>query len=93
MTFLDSSSEVNVLYPTFAKELGLPIRLIDVGAQKIDGTMLDTYKMIVTALLVIDKVNQIRFFEEIFLVANVKLKVVFEMSFLILSSADIEYLD
>ena len=30
---LDSGSEVNAVHPAFAKELGLPIRLTDVGAQ------------------------------------------------------------
>ena len=32
LAFLDLGSEVNAVYPTFAKELGLPIRLTDVGA-------------------------------------------------------------
>ena len=31
---LNSGSEVNAIHPTFAKELGLPIRPTDVGAQK-----------------------------------------------------------
>ena len=32
--------------------------LFDVGAQKIDGTTLDTYGMVVTAFLVTDKANR-----------------------------------
>ena len=54
---LDSGSEVNVVHLAFAKELGLPIRLTDVGAQKIDGTMLKTYRMVVAAFSVEDKAN------------------------------------
>ena len=54
---LDSSSEVNAVHPAFAKELGLPIKPTDVGAQKIDGTTLETYRMVVAALLVEDKAN------------------------------------
>ena len=46
---LDSGSEVNAIHPTFARELELPIRLTDVGVQKINGTMLDTFGMVVTA--------------------------------------------
>ena len=85
---IDSGSEVNAIHPTFAKQLGLPIRPTDVGAQKIDGTTLDTYGMVVAAFSVEDKANQVRFFEETFLVANVSPEVVLGMPFFILSDAD-----
>ena len=55
--------------------------------------MLDTYEMLAATFLLMDKENQIRFFEETFLIANVSPKVVFMMLFLILSSADINVLD
>ena len=48
--------------------------------------------MVVAAFLVVDKANRVRFFEETFLVANVSPEVVFEMPFLTLSSADIDFL-
>ena len=35
LALLDSGSKVNAIYPAFVKELGLPIRLTDVGAQKL----------------------------------------------------------
>ena len=54
---IDSGSEVNAIYPTFAKQLGLPIRPTDVGAQKIDGTTLNTYAMVVAAFSVEDNAN------------------------------------
>ena len=73
----DLGSKVNTVYSTFTKELGLLIRLTDVGAQKIDGNTLDTYEMVVAAFLVTDKAKEIRFFEETFLVANVSPEVVF----------------
>ena len=50
-------NKVNAIYTTFAKHPRLPIRLINIAVQKIDSNMLDTYKMIVTAFLVTDKVN------------------------------------
>ena len=52
---IDSGSEVNAIHPTFVKELGLLIRAIDVGVQKMNGTTLDTYEMVVAAFLVTDK--------------------------------------
>ena len=40
-----------------------------------------------------DKVNQVRFFEETFLMANVSPEVVFGMLFLTLSGADVDFLN
>ena len=54
---LDSSSEVNAIHPFFAQKLRISIRPTDVGAQKIDGTMLDTFGMVVSAFSVTDKAN------------------------------------
>ena len=92
LTLLDSDSEVNAIHPTLARKLKLPIRPIDVGAQKIDGTMLDTFEMVVIAFLVMDKANRVIFFEETFLVANVSPEVVFRILFLTLNGADIDFL-
>ena len=88
---IEWKSEINAIYLTFAKQLGLSIKPRDVGAQKIDGTTLDTYEMVVAAFLVEDKANQVRFFEETFLVANVSPEVVLGMLFLTLSSVDIDF--
>ena len=90
--FLNLGSEVNAIHPTFARKLGLPIRPTDVGAQKIDGTMLNTFGMVVKSFSVTDKGNWVRFFEEIFLVANVSPEVVLGMLFLTLSIADVNFL-
>ena len=88
---IDSGSEVNTIYPSFAKQLGLPIKPTDVGAHKIDGTTLDTHGMVVASFSVVDKANRVRFFEETFLVANVSPEVVLGMPFLILSGADVNF--
>ena len=87
----DSSSKVNAIHPTFARELRLPIRSTDVGAQKIDGIMLDTFGIVVVAFSVTDKTNQVRFFEKTFLMANVSLEVILGISFLTLSDADVDF--
>ena len=91
LVLLDSGSEVNAIYPTFVWELGLPIRTMDIGAQKIDGIMLDTFEMVVVAFSVIDKANRVRFFEETFLVANVSPEVFLGMPFLTLSGANVDF--
>ena len=92
LALLDLCSNINAIHLTFARELGLPIRTTDVRAQKIDSTILNTFGMVVTAFSMTNKANQVRFFEETFLGANVGPEVVLAMFFLTLSSADIDFL-
>ena len=89
----DSGTEVNAIYLNFVRELELSIKPMDVGVQKIEGTILDTFKMVVTNFSVTGKTNRVRFFEKTFLVANICLEVALGMPFLTLSSADIDFLD
>ena len=93
LALFDSDSEVNAIYPTFAQKLALFIRPTDIGAQKIDSIKLNTYRMVVAAFLITDKVNQVSFFEKTFLVANISMKVVLLILFLTLSGTDIDFLD
>ena len=88
---LNSGSEVNVMHPAFAERLGLVVQTTNVGAQKINGTTLETYGMVVAAFSVTDQANRVRFFEETSLVANVSPNVVLGMPFLTLSSANINF--
>lgn len=89
--YINSKNEVNAIHPTFAKELGLFIKSTDIKVQKIDSITLDTSEEVITTLLVINKANQERFFEKIFLVVNVSLEVVFGIFFLTLSNANIDF--
>ena len=92
LALFDLSSEVNTMHLAFVKRLGLVIQTINVGAQKINGTTFETYRMVVAAFLVTDQANKVKFFEEIFLVVNISPDVVFGMSFLTLSDADVNFL-
>ena len=51
---LDLGSEVNAMHPAFAERLGFMVQATNVGAQKIDGTTLETYGMVVAAFSVTD---------------------------------------
>ena len=88
---LNSGSEINAIHPTLARELELPIRPTNVRAQKIDGTMLDTFGMVVTAFPMTNKANQVKFFKKTFLVANISPEVVLGILFLTLSGTDIDF--
>ena len=77
--------------PAFAAKLGLSIRPTGIGAQKIDGSALKTYGMVIAGFSIQDKTGKIRFFEETFLLADTSMEVVLGMPFLALSNADIQF--
>ncbi len=90
-TLLDSESEVNTISQAFAYQLGLNIWKTNVRAQKIDGTTLETYKIVVSTFSMSDKDGKERFFQESFLLADVKLDIMLKMLFLIMSNVDVDF--
>ena len=44
---IDLESEVNAMTPAYVKKLGLRIQKTDASAQKIDGSTLKTYGMVI----------------------------------------------
>ena len=91
LALLDSGSEVNAMIPAYAAHLGLKVRVTDVGAQKIDRSSLATYDMVIADFQVIDKLYRSWFFQETFLLANINMKVVLGIFFLIFSNADKQF--
>ena len=47
---LDSGSEVNTMNPDFAWKLGLKVWKTNVGAQKIDSSALETFRIVIADL-------------------------------------------
>ncbi len=90
-TLLNSKNEVNPMSQAFAQQLSLIIRKTNVWAQKIDGTTLKTYEIVVSTFSVLDKDDKERFFEESFLLADVKPDIVLGMPFLTMNNADIDF--
>ena len=86
---LDSGSKVNAMTPRYVSKLGLKVRPTDVGAQKIDGSTLETFGMVLASFQVEDKLGRPQFFQETFLLADLSMKVVLGMPFLTLSNANI----
>ena len=75
----------------FTFQLGLKSRKTNVGAQKIDNTTLEIYGTIISILLILNKDDRERFFEESFLLADVNPDVVLGMLFLTISNADVDF--
>ena len=86
---LDSGSEINVINSNYAWKLWLKIWKTNVGAQKIDGSALETFEIVIANFQVKDKASRLRFFQEIFLIANTKFEVILKMLFLKISNTDI----
>lgn len=60
-------------------------------AQKIDGTTLKSFGIVIAAFSVNNKAEKVRFFEETFLLADISMDMALEMSFLTLSNANIYF--
>ena len=56
---IDSGSEVNAMSPAYASKLGLKVHHTDVGAQKIDGSTLETFGIVLASFQVEDKLGRI----------------------------------
>lgn len=77
--------------PTYAVQIGLAISSTNVGASKINGSLLKTHGMISAKILVQDKEDQDRFFEETFLLVNTSMGVVLSMILLFFSETNIDF--
>ena len=88
-TLINLGSKINAMTPAYVSKLGLRVRHTDVGAQKIDGSTLETFEIVLTNFQVEDKLGRARFFQETFLLANTSVELILGMFFLALSNADI----
>ena len=77
--------------PTYVERLSLNTWKTNVGAQKIDGSALEIFEMVIANFQMEDKGGKPRFFQETFLVANSKFKVVLGMLFLKISNANVAF--
>ena len=77
--------------PAYAKMLGLKIWKTNVEAQKIDGSALETFGMVIADFQVEDKGSRPKFLQETFLMADTKFEMVLGMLFLKISNADVAF--
>ena len=77
--------------PDYAWKLRFKIWKTNVEAQKIDGSALEIFRMIIADFQMEDKASRPRFFQETLLVANTKFEVILGMLFLKISNADVSF--
>ena len=88
---INLGSKVNAMTPAYAKQLGFQVQKTDVKAQKIDGSLLPTFGMVIAGFQVEDKLGKARFFQQSFLLPETSMEVMLEMPFLIFSNVDIQF--
>lgn len=86
---INFDTELNTMIPTYAKELDLPIRQINVEVQKIDGLSLEIFGIVIADFQVVNKLGRVWFFQEIFLLTKTRIKVMLEIPFLTFNNMDI----
>ena len=58
---IDLGSKVNAMTLAYARQLGFQVQGTDVGAQKINGSLLQTFGIVITSFKVEDKLDRARF--------------------------------
>lgn len=86
---INLSSKVNTMILRYALELGLKVCHTNVKARKIDDSILKMFKMVLASFQVKNKFRRACFFQKIFLLADISVKMGLEMFFLTLSNMDI----
>ena len=88
---LDYESEVNAMTSPYIEKLDLTIQKTDVGAQKINGSILVTYGIVIAGFSMQNRLGKVQFFKETFLLADTSMKVVLRVSFFTFSDAIIRF--
>lgn len=73
----------------YAAKLGFFTQKTNFSTQKIDGSILETYGMIIKSFLIWDELEKVQFFEGTFLLANTNMEVVIKIPFLTFLDVDI----
>ena len=90
---LNNGSKVNIMNSAYISRLGLRVYRTNIGAQIIDSSTLETFGIVLASFQVEDKLRRIRFFQEIFLLADISTERVLDMFFLTFSNADIQFVE
>ena len=88
---INSGCKVNAMTPAHITKLSFKVWRINVGAEKIDGSLLAIYRMVIAAFQALYKLGRACFFQESFLLSDTSMEVILGMPFLTFSNADIQF--
>ena len=89
LALLNFESKVNAMSLAYMAQLGFKVRKTNVGTQIINGSLLETYGIVIAAFQGLNKFGCSWFFQKTFLLADISIKVVLDMLFLTFSNADV----
>lgn len=73
----------------YVTKLVLKVQTTNVGAQKIYGSIFQTFEMALASFWVNDKLEKSWFFQKIFLIVNTSIQMILRIFFLIFSKTDL----
>ena len=73
--------------------MGLKVHFTNIRAQKINGSTLKTFEMVLANSQVENTFGKARFFQETFLIADISAEIVLGILFLTLSNADVQFVE
>ena len=85
---LDNDNKVNVINTNYAWKIGFKIQKTNIGAQKFNGSTLETFEIMIANFWVGDGVGKLKFFWKTFLVTDIKFEVILKMLFLKISNVN-----
>lgn len=84
-------SKVHGMQPSLARKSSVHICESNISAEKIDGSILKTYGMVITLFHMDDKDVKFCFFAETFILANISMNITFGMSLFTLSNIEVNF--
>lgn len=88
---MNSRNKVNAMTLAYISRLGFKVCFINFKTEKLDGSTLEIFGIVLISFEVENSLKKTRFFEEIFMMANTNAKVIFKMPFLALNKIDLNF--
>lgn len=79
------------MIPIYVVKLDLTIQKTGIGVQKIENFSLEIYSMVLAKFLLQNSIKKVRLLKEIFLLANISMEMILELSFLSLGNAGVKF--
>ena len=77
--------------PAYTSKLGFNVHHTNIGAQKIDNSIFKIFRLVLASFQIEDKLGRTRFFQKMFLLADISIEVVLSMFFLTFNNVDIQF--
>lgn len=86
---IDTGNKANTMIPAYVSKLELGFCYTKVKIQKIDASIFQIFRMVLARFLIEKNLEKAQLFQKSFLLANISIKMVLEMLFLIYKNANV----